>query len=85
MAGERLIVVDKEAGTVRPRYSGEALLLMIGSICWPMVDSYYVVLLFALSLVKRSNALDANFGKDVQWLAETLFAQGKIRFFEACN
>lgn len=38
-----------------------------------MIDTYYVVLLFALTLVKQKNSLDANLTKDVQWLAETLF------------
>ena len=59
--------------------------LMIGSICWPMVDTYYVVLLFALSMSKNKTQLESKFPKDVQWLAETLFLEKKILFFESCN
>lgn len=65
--------------------SGEALLLMMGSICWPMIDTYYAVLLFTLTLVKQKTTLDANFPKDVQWLAETLFVENKIAYYESCN
>lgn len=45
--------------------TGEGLLLMMGSIVWPMIDTYYVVLLYTLTLVKQKNILDANFPKDV--------------------
>lgn len=51
---------------------------MMGSIVWPMIDTYYVVLLYSLTLVKQKNILDANFPKDVQWMAETLFIEGKL-------
>ena len=41
--------------------------------------------LFALSLVKRKDVNEAKFSLDVQWLAETMFAEGKINYFESCN
>lgn len=72
-------------GHVLLKSSGEALVLMVGSICWPMVDTYYFVLMFALTLIKMKNTLDANLTKDVQWLAETLFIERKTMFWEACN
>jgi len=70
---------------VKPMKSGEALQLLIGSICWPMVDSYYVTLVFALSMVKRNNVQDSSFTKDVQWIAESLFVKGELQHYEACN
>jgi len=72
-------------GKVTLKSQGEALSLMICSIMWPMIDTYYSVLIFALTLVKQRNELDSNFTKDVQWMAETLFIQGKMLFYEACN
>ena len=65
--------------------SGEASMLLIGSICWPLIDTYYIVTLFALSLVKRKDVNDAKFSLDVQWLAETMYQEGKINYFESCN
>jgi hypothetical protein len=58
---------------------------MMGSIIWPMVDTYYVVLLYTLTLVKQKNILDSNFPKDVQWMAETLFLEKKLAYYESCN
>jgi hypothetical protein len=50
-----------------------------------MVDTYYVVLLYTLTLVKQKNILDSNFPKDVQWMAETLFLEKKLAYYESCN
>lgn len=60
-------------------------MLMIGSICWPMIDTYYIVLFFALSLAKNKNVEESKVAKDVQWIAETLFTERKIQYFESCN
>jgi len=63
---------------VMPKSSGEATMLLIGSICWPMIDTYYIVLVFALQLCKKKDELEEKFVKDSQWIAETLFQEGKI-------
>ena len=87
MQGQRLIQIREQDGKKRvfPKSSGEAVLLMIGSICWPMVDTYYIVLFFALSLAKNKNVEEAKIPKDIQWIAETLFIEKKIQYFESCN
>ena len=59
--------------TVMPKSSGEATMLLIGSICWPIIDTYYTVCILALYLVKKKDELDERFVKDSQWIAETLF------------
>ena len=69
----------------QPKSSGEATMLLIGSICWPLIDTYYIVALFALSLVKRRDVDDAKFSIDVQWVAETMYQDGKLSYFESCN
>ncbi len=76
MESQRLVTIKD--GTLTLKSTGEGLLLMMGSIVWPMIDTYYVVLLYTLTLVKQKNILDANFPKDVQWMAETLFIEGKL-------
>lgn len=50
MESQRLITIKDTNLTFKS--SGEGLLLMMGSIIWPMVDTYYVVLLYTLTLVK---------------------------------
>lgn len=70
---------------IHPKSSGEATMLLIGSIVWPLIDTYYTVTLFALSLVKRKDVEDAKFSLDVQWVAETMYQNGKLNYFESCN
>lgn len=60
-------------------------MLLIGSICWPLIDTYYIVAFKALSLVKRKDVVESKFSLDVQWISETMFAEGKINYFESCN
>jgi len=75
MQTQRLMHMAKDSeGHLRahPKSSGEATMLLIGSIIWPLVDTYYTVALFALSLVKRKDVEDAKFSRDVQWVAETM-------------
>jgi len=43
-----------------------------------MIDTYYVVLFFALSLAKNKNTEESKIPKDIQWIAETLFVEKKI-------
>lgn len=75
-----LAVVEGKDGVKRvvPKSNGEAHYLLIGSICWPLIDTYYVVALFALSLVKRKDVSEAKFSQEVQWVAETMYESGKI-------
>ena len=61
-----------------PKTSGETAMLMIGSICWPMIDTYYIVLVFALSFAKNKNVEEAKVVKDILWISETLFIERKI-------
>ena len=68
MQCQRLMMMQKDSeGHMRahPKSSGEATILLIGSIIWPLVDTYYTVALFALSLVKRKDVEDAKFSRDV--------------------
>lgn len=88
MESQRLMKIstDKDGHKcIQLKSSGEAMILLIGSICWPMIDTYYTVALFALSLVKRKDVDDAKFSSDVQWVAETMYQEGKLNYFESCN
>lgn len=63
MQSQRLLTIKDNLITFKS--SGEAMTLLIGSICWPMIDTYYVVLVFALSMAKNKNVHEAKFPKDV--------------------
>ena len=70
---------------VHPKSSGEATMLLICSFVWPLIDTYYFVSVFALSLVKRKDVEEATFSKDVQWVSENMYMDGKINYSESCN
>ena len=88
MVQQRMITIQNGPDgkqRIKPKSSGEATMLLVGSICWPIIDTYYIVLVFALHLCKKKDELDEKFVKDSQWIAETLFQEGKINYFESCN
>jgi len=70
---------------VQFKSTGEAASLLIGSIVWQYVDIYWTMLVFTLSLSKNPPITETAFIKDVQWMAETLYLEGKIYFFESCT
>ena len=55
-----------------------------------MVDSYYVSLLYTLSMAigkegSSASVEAAHIVKRIQWLSESLYQERILRFFEACN
>lgn len=60
------------------RTSGESQIIFIRSLIFPMVDSYYVVLVYILTFIKNKGIDTASFAKNIQWLSELLFKQGSI-------
>lgn len=57
-------MVTVKDGIVRFQDSAETNILFSSSIIWPLVDNYYVTLIFALSL-QKSSCLEARYLKDV--------------------
>ena len=65
--------------------SNETSIVFAGSLVWPMIDSYYIVLMFMLSLIKNKQAEFSTLSKKIQWLAENLYEHKAISYFESCN
>jgi len=74
-----------DASKVLLRTSGESQIIFIRSLIFPMIDSYYVVLVYILTFIKNKGIDMNSFAKNIQWLSELLFKQGSIQFFESCN
>lgn len=90
MISSRILMEVKEKTTngqrcLVLRTSGESQIVFIKSLIYPMIDSYYVALVYILTFVKNKGIDTVSFAKNVQWLAELLFKQGAIQFFESCN
>lgn len=86
MIKTRILIMNKsEPGTVLYRTSGESQIVFMQSLIFPMIDSYYVVLIYILTFIKNKGIAMLQFMKNIQWLSELLFKQGSIQFFESCN
>ena len=80
-----LIAKQGESSKILNRTSGESQIIFILSLIFPMIDSYYVVLVYILTFVKNKGIDIKSFHRNLQWLSELLFKQGSIQFFESCN
>jgi len=50
MQRQRILTINENKVILKS--AGEAITLMICSIAWPMIDTYYSVLIFSLTLIK---------------------------------
>ena len=82
---ERRVLQRSADGSVSLKSSMETLIVFEASIIWPLVDSYYITLLYTLSLLKNKNVESKLINKRVQWLGESLFQDKTLFFFESCN
>ena len=85
MLQRRIIIINYNDKSVFLRTSQETLQIFEASIIWPMVDSYYITLLFALSLTQNKNVEASLIQKRIQWLGESLYLDKTLFFFESCN
>lgn len=82
----RVLMTKKDdASKIVLRTSGESQILFIKSLIFPMIDSFYVVLVYILTFVKNKGISMTDFQKSAQWLSELLHKQGSIHYFESCN
>ena len=88
MISQKLLASKQEPNgklTLTPKSSGEAGIMLIGSICWPMIDTYFIALITALTMVKKKDLDEARFIKESQFIGETLHSDGKVQYYESCN
>jgi hypothetical protein len=71
MLKERVIILKDNR--VLLRTSGESQIVFITSLIYPMVDSYYVTLIYILTFIKNKGIDAVSFTKNTQWLSELLY------------
>lgn len=73
MISKRVLMSQKDNDSVYVlRTSGESQIVFIQSLIFPMVDTYYVSLIYVLTFIKNKGIDVASYLKSVQWLAELL-------------
>ena len=75
---ERRLLNEVKEGVVTLKTSNETSILFAASLVWPMIDSYYIVLMFTLSMIKNKAVEFPTLSKRVQWLAENLYEEKAI-------
>lgn len=90
MIERRSIIILPGQTNIMLRIGAETFILFMQSLIWPMVDSYYVTLLYAHSMAIGKEAISASVEathivKRIQWLSEALYEEKVIKYFEACN
>jgi hypothetical protein len=86
---ERKIILNLGSKLVL-KVGAETFILFVSQLIWPMIDSYYVTLLFTVSMTIASEGglgtIEASqIIKRVQWLSESLYEEKVLKQFEACN
>jgi glycerol-3-phosphate O-acyltransferase len=76
---------DKSGQTVVFKSSNETFIVFAQSLVQPMVDSYFVALLYMMSLIKNKAVEFSQINKRIQWLSESLYEEKAISYFESCN
>ena len=82
---DKRVIVPVDQNKIVLRTSGESQIIFIRSLIFPVVDTYYVSLIFVLTFIKNKGVAVTRFLKSVQWLAELQYKQGALEFFESCN
>lgn len=90
MITRRILLPLPDNGKIVLRLGSETFHIFVSSLIWPMIDSYYVTLLYGLSMAigkdQGSAAIEASqIIKRIQWLSESLFEEKVIKYYEACN
>jgi len=78
-------VVEIQENKVKISRKREMSITFLCSLIWPMIDSYWVLLLFCMALNSRQNIQSERAIQSVQWFAENLYQERALSFYESCS
>jgi hypothetical protein len=81
---DKSLVINGE-GKIHLNNENESSVLFAASIIWPIIDTYYIVALFLISINRDTELDKVEILKKIQWLGESLYEDRTIQFFESCN
>eukprot|EP00761_Pharyngomonas_kirbyi_P002199 gb/GECH01002203.1/.p1 GENE.gb/GECH01002203.1/~~gb/GECH01002203.1/.p1 ORF type:complete len:1156 (+),score=242.96 gb/GECH01002203.1/:1-3468(+) len=76
--GEKMIATQEGGGVIQP-------FTFLCNMFWPFIDSYWVGLLVLSTLYPCQTMLEPTVVHRMQWLAEKLYFENKISYFESCS
>jgi len=69
--------------TISP--DGEGVIFFLNHLYWPLLDSYWVAAISLFSLQPNLTSKRRLLLQKISWLADKMYAEGKISFFESCS
>ena len=84
---DRGVLLTSSSGCleVSPDTQGELTHSLLCTLLWPFVDSYWVAAIALFALTSNTEVEEATLLERMQWLAETMYHERMICFYESCS
>ena len=57
----------------------------LSSLIWPLVDTYWVTVVFLFSMKQKQPIAVSKFIIQIQWFAESLYEERVLEHYESCS
>ncbi|ETW07168.1 hypothetical protein, variant 2 [Aphanomyces invadans] len=81
----RVLSVDSQTSTVALTDASQPTLSLLCAVLWPFIDSYWVALTSLVAMKGGERISPKALVKRMQWLAETMYHDRIIAFYESCS
>ncbi|EEY56496.1 fatty acyl-CoA reductase, putative [Phytophthora infestans T30-4] len=81
----RNVLVPVATSSSRLEAADGAMLSLLSTLMWPFIDSYWVAVTSLFALRPHGEVSTEDLLKRLQWLAETMYHEKLISFYESCS
>ncbi|RLN91238.1 hypothetical protein BBJ28_00025347, partial [Nothophytophthora sp. Chile5] len=81
----RAVLVSTASSPSRVEVADSAMLSLLSTLLWPFIDSYWVAVTSLFALRPQGEIAAEDLLKRLQWLAETMYHEKLISFYESCS
>eukprot|EP01117_Protostelium_nocturnum_P019428 TRINITY_DN8428_c0_g1_i3.p1 TRINITY_DN8428_c0_g1~~TRINITY_DN8428_c0_g1_i3.p1 ORF type:complete len:1163 (-),score=522.34 TRINITY_DN8428_c0_g1_i3:54-3542(-) len=71
--------------TIDITQNGQGIITFVSQMIWPLIDSYWTASISLISLQPNLRVQRKVLVERMQWIAEKMFAEGQISFYESCS
>lgn len=64
---------------------GDEMVTFLSSLVWPLVDTYWVTIVFLFSMRANQNLTLQKLIIQIQWFAESLYEERMLEHYESCS
>lgn len=77
--------IIENSNNIQIQPSGEMAIAFLSSLLWPMIDSYWITLMFSVALRTRPQLTFDRIVQSVQMYAEIMYEERSMYFYESCS